>query len=191
MLCPQWTMRALVRIMLGYYVDRVFSLYLTAWVFLEKLSRVFLPYLRMKLPPLSSLHWVLVWVSDAESPWLHNQNLWNENKNNFCFCFRYQLECRAKVAHWDVEWGVDDDSNLLKGIYEYGMGSWEAIKMDPELNLHDKVRSYNEYHVINTKGYWLAKTYQSVSVVVYYNIKKWHPFDQLGDHLAAASQVVS
>ncbi|XP_033634619.1 chromodomain-helicase-DNA-binding protein 1-like isoform X3 [Asterias rubens] len=52
---------------------------------------------------------------------------------------KYQLECRAKVAHWDVEWGVDDDSNLLKGIYEYGMGSWEAIKMDPELNLHDKI----------------------------------------------------
>ena len=55
------------------------------------------------------------------------------------FLLRYQLECRAKVAHWDVDWGVDDDSNLLKGIYEYGMGSWEAIKMDPELNLHDKV----------------------------------------------------
>ncbi|XP_038068457.1 chromodomain-helicase-DNA-binding protein 1-like isoform X2 [Patiria miniata] len=52
---------------------------------------------------------------------------------------KYQLECRAKVAHWDVDWSVDEDSNLLKGIYEYGMGSWEAIKMDPELNLHDKI----------------------------------------------------
>ena len=34
---------------------------------------------------------------------------------------------------------MEEDSNLLKGIYEYGMGNWESIKMDSELHLHDKV----------------------------------------------------
>ena len=29
---------------------------------------------------------------------------------------------------------------FLKGIYEYGMGNWESIKMDPDLKLHEKVR---------------------------------------------------
>lgn len=30
-------------------------------------------------------------------------------------------------------------SRLLRGIYEYGMGSWELIKGDPALNLDDKI----------------------------------------------------
>ena len=53
---------------------------------------------------------------------------------------RYVIESRCKRTHWDVEWSDDEDSNLLKGIYEYGIGSWEAIKMDPQFDLHDKVR---------------------------------------------------
>lgn len=28
---------------------------------------------------------------------------------------------------------------LLRGIYEYGMGSWELMKGDPALNLDDKI----------------------------------------------------
>ncbi|XP_077989573.1 chromodomain-helicase-DNA-binding protein 1-like isoform X2 [Glandiceps talaboti] len=51
----------------------------------------------------------------------------------------YRLASRAKLAHWDVEWGNEEDSMLLRGIFEYGLGSWETIKMDPELNLHDKI----------------------------------------------------
>lgn len=58
----------------------------------------------------------------------------------YCVCHRYQLTCYVKKVHWDCTWEVSDDSNLLKGVYEYGMGSWEAIKMDTELKLHDKVR---------------------------------------------------
>lgn len=46
---------------------------------------------------------------------------------------------RVKDAHWDVPWGIQDDSRLLRGIYEYGMGSWEQIKGDPALNLDDKI----------------------------------------------------
>ena len=49
------------------------------------------------------------------------------------------LSGHVKVAHWDCAWDLEEDTDLLKGIYEYGMGSWESIKMDPDLNLHDKV----------------------------------------------------
>ncbi|CAH1797458.1 unnamed protein product [Owenia fusiformis] len=51
----------------------------------------------------------------------------------------YRLNHTTKSSNWDCEWDEADDSNLLIGIYEYGMGSWEAIKMDPLLNLHDKI----------------------------------------------------
>ncbi|VDK70521.1 unnamed protein product, partial [Cylicostephanus goldi] len=40
---------------------------------------------------------------------------------------------------WDVEWNFVDDTALLRGVYKYGIGSWEAIKMDPELGLADKI----------------------------------------------------
>ncbi len=55
---------------------------------------------------------------------------------------RYQLTAHVKSAHWDCPWDQEEDANLLKGIYEYGMGNWEAIKMDTELNLHDTVSTY-------------------------------------------------
>lgn len=53
--------------------------------------------------------------------------------------FRYRLTCRVKAAHFDVDWGVEEDSRLLVGIYEHGYGNWELIKTDPELKLSDKV----------------------------------------------------
>lgn len=40
---------------------------------------------------------------------------------------------------WDVEWSLEDDRSLLQGIYRYGLGSWEAIKMDPDVGLADKI----------------------------------------------------
>nr|BAE21396.1 unnamed protein product [Mus musculus] len=52
---------------------------------------------------------------------------------------KYCLTCRVKAAHFDVEWGVEDDSRLLLGIYEHGYGNWELIKTDPELKLTDKI----------------------------------------------------
>lgn len=54
---------------------------------------------------------------------------------------RYMIPCHSKAAHFDIEWGKEDDSSLLIGIYEYGYGSWEMIKMDPDLNLTHKVIS--------------------------------------------------
>jgi len=50
------------------------------------------------------------------------------------------IPCHSKAAHFDIDWGKEDDSSLLIGIYEYGYGSWEMIKMDPDLNLTHKVR---------------------------------------------------
>uniref|UniRef100_A0A8C3T2I6 DNA helicase n=1 Tax=Chelydra serpentina TaxID=8475 RepID=A0A8C3T2I6_CHESE len=52
---------------------------------------------------------------------------------------KYCLTCRVKAAHFDVDWGVEDDSRLLLGIYEHGYGNWELIKTDPELKLSDKI----------------------------------------------------
>uniref|UniRef100_A0A1I8ERU5 DNA helicase n=1 Tax=Wuchereria bancrofti TaxID=6293 RepID=A0A1I8ERU5_WUCBA len=43
---------------------------------------------------------------------------------------------------WDVEWDIADDLALLKGIYQYGLGSWEEIKMDPSYGLAEKVRVF-------------------------------------------------
>jgi chromodomain-helicase-DNA-binding protein 1 len=54
--------------------------------------------------------------------------------------FRWKLTARTKAVHWDCSWDVEEDSHLLKGIYEYGMGNWESVKMDPDSDLHDKVR---------------------------------------------------
>lgn len=47
---------------------------------------------------------------------------------------------------WDVNWEIEDDVALLKGVYRYGLGSWEAIKMDPDYGLADKV--------LNLKNIW-------------------------------------
>uniref|UniRef100_A0A8C3EWD5 Chromodomain helicase DNA binding protein 1 n=1 Tax=Corvus moneduloides TaxID=1196302 RepID=A0A8C3EWD5_CORMO len=52
---------------------------------------------------------------------------------------RYVIPCHTKAAHFDIDWGKEDDSNLLIGIYEYGYGSWEMIKMDPDLSLTHKI----------------------------------------------------
>ncbi|XP_069748426.1 chromodomain-helicase-DNA-binding protein 1 isoform X3 [Narcine bancroftii] len=52
---------------------------------------------------------------------------------------KYTIPGHTKAAHFDVEWNKEDDSNLLIGIYEYGYGSWEMIKMDPDLNLTHKI----------------------------------------------------
>jgi chromodomain-helicase-DNA-binding protein 1 len=31
------------------------------------------------------------------------------------------------TSNWAVEWGTQDDTNLLIGIYRHGFGSWEQI----------------------------------------------------------------
>ena len=51
----------------------------------------------------------------------------------------FHLEKHTKPAHFDCPWSIDDDTNLLKGISEHGLGNWEAIKIDTSLHLYDKV----------------------------------------------------
>ncbi|XP_022239171.1 chromodomain-helicase-DNA-binding protein 1-like [Limulus polyphemus] len=52
---------------------------------------------------------------------------------------RWEMSTVCKDTHWDVPWCKEDDSRLLIGIYEYGMGNWESIKMDPNLELGEKI----------------------------------------------------
>ncbi|XP_024137600.1 chromodomain-helicase-DNA-binding protein 2 isoform X1 [Oryzias melastigma] len=52
---------------------------------------------------------------------------------------KFKLTCRAKVAHFDVDWDLQDDTQLLLGIYEHGFGNWDLIKTDPDLKLTEKI----------------------------------------------------
>ncbi|XP_063781800.1 chromodomain-helicase-DNA-binding protein 2 isoform X2 [Pseudophryne corroboree] len=52
---------------------------------------------------------------------------------------KFRLSSRVKAAHFDVDWDVEEDSQLLLGIVEHGYGNWELIKSDPELKLSDKI----------------------------------------------------
>ncbi|XP_049579173.1 chromodomain-helicase-DNA-binding protein 2 isoform X2 [Syngnathus scovelli] len=51
----------------------------------------------------------------------------------------FKLTCRVKVAHFDVNWNVEDDVQLLLGIYEHGFSNWDLIKTDPDLKLAEKI----------------------------------------------------
>ncbi|XP_047245697.1 chromodomain-helicase-DNA-binding protein 2 isoform X2 [Girardinichthys multiradiatus] len=52
---------------------------------------------------------------------------------------KFKLTCRVKVAHFDVEWDLQDDTQLLLGIYEHGFGNWDQLKTDPDLQLAEKI----------------------------------------------------
>ncbi|KAL3289544.1 hypothetical protein HHI36_022961 [Cryptolaemus montrouzieri] len=52
---------------------------------------------------------------------------------------KWVLQARTKQAHFDVDWDANEDSKLLQGIYLYGMGSWEQIKLDPSFGIGDKI----------------------------------------------------
>uniref|UniRef100_A0A1I8MBI8 Chromodomain-helicase-DNA-binding protein 1 n=1 Tax=Musca domestica TaxID=7370 RepID=A0A1I8MBI8_MUSDO len=51
----------------------------------------------------------------------------------------WSLDLKTRPANFDVDWSVDEDSKLLCGIYQYGIGSWEQMKMDPSLKLTEKI----------------------------------------------------
>ena len=48
------------------------------------------------------------------------------------------------MAHFDVDWEVQDDTQLLLGIYEHGYGNWDLIKTDPDIKLADKVHAQTD-----------------------------------------------
>jgi len=43
----------------------------------------------------------------------------------------------VKDAYFDCEWTDAEDASLLRGVYKYGAGNWDAIRMDPELKLSE------------------------------------------------------
>lgn len=51
----------------------------------------------------------------------------------------WSLGIKTRPANFDIEWGDEEDSKLLCGIYQYGIGSWEQMKMDPSLKLTEKI----------------------------------------------------
>ncbi|XP_038114415.1 chromodomain-helicase-DNA-binding protein 1 isoform X1 [Culex quinquefasciatus] len=52
---------------------------------------------------------------------------------------RWVLNIKTRPANFDCEWNNEDDSRLLRGIYQFGIGSWEAMKMEDSLALGDKI----------------------------------------------------
>ena len=52
---------------------------------------------------------------------------------------QWRLNMHLKDAHFDVAWGIDEDSALLVGIYLHGLGSWEHMKSDKSLDLGGKI----------------------------------------------------
>ena len=47
---------------------------------------------------------------------------------------------RAKPVNWPgVRWSAVDDARLLVGVMEHGIGNWDSIRDDPNLNLGSKV----------------------------------------------------
>lgn len=52
---------------------------------------------------------------------------------------KWILNIKTRSANFDVDWNNEDDSRLLRGIYQFGIGSWEAMKMEESLQLSDKI----------------------------------------------------
>lgn len=51
----------------------------------------------------------------------------------------WTLDHGTKDANFDVDWGTEEDSRLLSGIYEHGLGNWEEVKSDKALELGGKI----------------------------------------------------
>lgn len=49
---------------------------------------------------------------------------------------------RPKAVRWGSPWSAVEDSKLLVGLYEHGMGNWADIKQDKALGLQNKVTSH-------------------------------------------------
>ncbi|XP_030561881.1 chromodomain-helicase-DNA-binding protein 1 isoform X1 [Drosophila novamexicana] len=52
---------------------------------------------------------------------------------------QWTFNIKTRSANFDVEWGAEEDTHLLRGIYQYGIGSWEQMKLDPTLKLSEKI----------------------------------------------------
>lgn len=57
---------------------------------------------------------------------------------------------RPKAVRWGITWSAVEDSKLLVGLYEYGMGNWTDVKQDKSLGLHNKVKSLYQSDRVKT-----------------------------------------
>ncbi|KAK2702833.1 hypothetical protein QYM36_018573, partial [Artemia franciscana] len=55
---------------------------------------------------------------------------------------------KTKIPDWNAHWTIKDDSKLLIGVYEHGLGSWSNIMLDRSLGLKWKISD-----VAMKKGY--------------------------------------
>ncbi|XP_050053318.1 chromodomain-helicase-DNA-binding protein 1-like isoform X3 [Aphis gossypii] len=88
-----------------------------------------------------------------------------EERSKFTLDLKY-----VKSANFDFDWDITDDSKLLIGIYLYGLGSWEAIKIDTALGLSDKILSNEDKkpqakHLL-TRSEYLLKMLKKTQVVI-------------------------
>jgi len=57
----------------------------------------------------------------------------------------FQLKFPVRpISTWHCKWNIEDDSKLLVGIYEYGMGNWDQIQSDVSLCLGSKILRPNK-----------------------------------------------
>lgn len=52
---------------------------------------------------------------------------------------QWSFNIKTRAPLFDVDWSNEEDTKLLCGIYQYGIGSWEQMKLDPTLKLTDKI----------------------------------------------------
>jgi len=83
------------------------------------------------------------------------------------------------VTRWHCEWNIEDDSNLMKGVYEYGMGSWDQIQADPSLGLSNKILQPN-----NEKPQ--AKQLQSRCDTILKILSKSHKYSSVADSVSTS-----
>lgn len=62
--------------------------------------------------------------------------------------FRLVTSVPLKQVTWSgIKWTSVDDSKLLVGVYQYGLGNWESIKEDTSVGLSKKVSKSHCYCV--------------------------------------------
>eukprot|EP01080_Neovahlkampfia_damariscottae_P010557 gene10557-3076_t len=70
-----------------------------------------------------------------------------------------------------IEWSYEDDQNLIKGILKYGLGNWDELKNDKDLNFNERISGKeNEDGKINSSH--LLKRIDDLCESIFKNKKK-------------------
>lgn len=52
--------------------------------------------------------------------------------------WRVPTEHIRPTQNWSIEWGPEQDAKLVLGVWQHGVGSWEAMAQDPTLGFQGK-----------------------------------------------------